>query len=79
MSKAPQTAKKITPHEALIHVMIMASAVDRIMSDAEMEAIGLIVKRIPAFEGFDKKRILRVAQDCSEFSPKRTGSMRHWA
>jgi hypothetical protein len=73
MSKAPQTTKKVTPHEALIYVMIMASAVDRIMSDIEMEAIGLIVKRVPAFEGFDRKRLLRIAQDCSDVLSKKDG------
>lgn len=73
MPKAPASPKTVTPHEALIYVMIMASAVDRIMSDAEMEAIGLIVKRIPAFEGFDRKRLLRVAQDCSDVLAKPNG------
>lgn len=62
---APSSIKKITPHEALIYVMIMASAVDRVMSDIEMELIGLIVKRMPAFDAFDRNRLLRVAQDCS--------------
>lgn len=66
MSKATPPVKKVSPHEALIYVMIMASAVDRIMSDPEMEAIGTIVKRVPAFEGFDKKRLLRISQDCSD-------------
>lgn len=66
MPKATPPAKKVTPHEALIYVMIMASAVDRIMSDLEMEAIGTIVKRVPSFEGFDKKRLLRISQDCSD-------------
>jgi tellurite resistance protein len=63
----------VTPHEALIYVMIMASAVDRVMSDLEMEAIGVIVRRLPAFEGFDKKKLLRVAQDCSTVLAKKDG------
>ena len=73
MPKPPSAPKKVTPHEALIYVMIMASAVDRIMSDVEMETIGLIVKRVPAFEGFDRKRLLRVAQDCSDVLAKPDG------
>ena len=48
MPKAPKPANAVTPHEALIYVMIMASAVDRVMSDLEMEAIGTIVRRLPA-------------------------------
>ena len=66
MPKATSSARKVTPHEALIYVMIMSSAVDRIMSDVEMESIGHIVKRVPAFDGFDNKRLLRIAQDCSD-------------
>lgn len=72
-SKAPQSSKKVSAHEALVYVMIMASAVDRIMSDEEMESIGLIVRRVPAFDGFDSKRLLRVAQDCSDVLARADG------
>ena len=64
MPKTPRIAKAPTPHEALIYVMIMASAVDRVMSDLEMEQIGLIVRRLPAFQDFNKSRLIKVAQDC---------------
>ena len=73
MPKSPSTAKGVTPHEALVYVMIMASAVDRVMSDIEMETIGAIVRRLPAFEGFDKKKLLRVSQDCSDVLAKPEG------
>ena len=62
-----------TPHEALIYVMIMASAVDRVMSDIELDAIGLIVKRLPAFEGFDRKKMVRIAKECGVHLAKPDG------
>lgn len=64
-TKTAGAQDKVTPHEALIYVMIMASAVDRVMSDPEMEMIGLIVRRVPAFDGFDKQRLIRVSKECS--------------
>ena len=44
---------KITPHEALIYVMITMSAVDRQISDHELERIAQIVRQLPVFMGFD--------------------------
>ena len=73
MPKVARSSKAVSPHEALIYVMIMASAVDRVMSDQEMETIGLIVRRLPAFDGFDKARLLRVSQDCSDLLAKPDG------
>ena len=70
MAKSPIPASTgpdvIPPQEALIYVMIMASAVDRVMSDIEMETIGLIVRKVPAFEEFDKLKLIRVSKKCSE-------------
>ena len=54
-----------TPHEALIYAMVMASAVDRTMSDGELARIGEIVQHLPVFDGFDPARLIAVAQDCT--------------
>ena len=66
-------AKTLSTHEAMIYVMIMASAVDRVMSDVELEQIGLIVKRRPAFEAFDKKRLIKIAQACGKLLAETDG------
>jgi len=53
-------------HEALIYVMVLASASDRNMTDAEMRAIGEIVQFLPVFEGFDTDSIPKVAGACAK-------------
>jgi tellurite resistance protein len=55
-----------TPHEALIHVMVMMSAADRAMSDRELAKIGNIVNTLPAFQGYDAGRIVSAAERCSK-------------
>ncbi|TCT43084.1 tellurite resistance TerB family protein [Martelella mediterranea] len=61
MNKTP-----LTHYDALIYVMVMASAVDSGMSDAELSRIGLITRSLPAFEGFDPERITDAAHQCAE-------------
>ena len=73
MPQVPHTEPAITPHQALIYVMIMASAVDRIMSDAEMEQIGLIVRRLPAFQDYNKNRLVKTAQACRDSLARHEG------
>jgi tellurite resistance protein len=66
MPKAPRTnSKALSREDALIYVMVAVSAVDRVMSDAELSSIGLIVKRMPAFEGFDERRLIEVSKACA--------------
>lgn len=57
--------RKLTPQEAMIYVMVMVSAVDRQMSDAELGRIGRMSRHLPAFEGFDEERLISVARDCA--------------
>ena len=56
--------KPVSPQEALIYVMVTMSAADRSMTDNELRRIGGIVKNLPVFEGFDKERLVAVAEDC---------------
>lgn len=53
-------------HEALIYTMVLVSAADREMSDAELGTIGEIVRFLPVFRGFDPETIPRVAAACTE-------------
>lgn len=53
-----------TVHEALIYLMVVASASDRDMSDPELGLIGKVVRSWPVFEDFDSDRLIEVAQDC---------------
>lgn len=55
----------LSPQEALIYVMVMASAVDRKMNDRELGRIGELTQALPVFNGFDEERLIAVARDCA--------------
>jgi len=57
---------KITPHEALIYVMITMSAVDRQISDHELERIAQIVRGLPVFMGYDIENLAKTAEGCGD-------------
>ena len=50
----------LDPHGALIYTMVIVSAADRDMTDAELAIIGDIVGHLPAFRGFDRKHLPKV-------------------
>ncbi|MCO6187183.1 tellurite resistance TerB family protein [Rhizobium sp. L1K21] len=58
-------AKQTTIEEALIYVMIMTSASDRAMSDAELARIGRLTRFLPVFEDFDDEKLIEVSRDCT--------------
>lgn len=55
----------IDHHAALIYTMVLISAADRNMTDAELRTIGEIVKYLPIFNDFDAERLPQVASDCA--------------
>jgi tellurite resistance protein len=55
----------ISPHDALIYVMVMVSAVDRHMGQPEFAQIGRIVQQFPVFKDFDAENLPRTAQECA--------------
>lgn len=59
-------SKRLTTQEALIFVMVMASAVDNAMNDKELGRIGQLVDVLPIFKGFDKERLIEVSQRCAD-------------
>ncbi len=53
-------------HQAtLIYAMVMASAADSDMTDAELARIGEIVSHLPIFASFDTERLPEIAGDCA--------------
>lgn len=56
----------ISHHTALIYVMVLMSAADREMTDAELRTIGDIVRNLPIFKDYDAKQLTKAAQDCAE-------------
>ena len=57
--------KPLSAQEALIYVMVMASAVDRTMNDREMSRIGELIHALPVFKGFDDEKLIDVSRDCA--------------
>jgi tellurite resistance protein len=57
---------KISHHAALIYTMVMVSASDRNMTDAELTSIGDMVLHLPVFEDFDRKKLTKVGADCAK-------------
>lgn len=64
---------KLNPHEALIYLMVITSAVDREMTDVELARIGNVLKTWPVFQDFDDWKLIRVAQECQERLQARDG------
>lgn len=60
------TAPQTSIQEALIYAMVTMSAVDRIISDRELEKIGTIVSQLPVFASFDLDHLVKTAQACGE-------------
>jgi len=54
----------IDQNSALIYTMVLVSASDSDMTDAELGMIGDIVRHLPVFEGFDAKQLPNVASMC---------------
>ncbi len=53
-------------HAALIYTMVMISAADRDMTDAELQTIGDTVKHLPVFQGFNETELSGTARQCAE-------------
>lgn len=56
----------ISPRTALTYAMVIMSASDRRMSDAELGRMGSLVRRLPAFEGYDGDRLIEDAKTCAQ-------------
>jgi Tellurite resistance protein TerB len=68
--------KKPSAQEALIYLMVVTSAADRNMTDAELSRIGEIVQSWPIFEGFDEEKLVKVSQDCHKLLQEDGGLQR---
>lgn len=56
----------ISHHAALIYTMVLVSAADQDMSDAELRAIGEIVGYLPVFRDYDPQLLPKTAAACAE-------------
>ena len=58
----PDTAPSLSPQDALVAVMVAASASDENMRTAELVAITRMVNHMPVFADYDADRIRRVSR-----------------
>jgi len=56
----------IDHHRALIYTMVLVSASDADMTDAELKTIAENVRYLPAFRGFNLDELTDVAGECTE-------------
>jgi tellurite resistance protein len=59
-------AHKVTPQSALIYVMVMVSAADGQMPEAELKRIGRLARFLPVFQGFNEDLIIAATREISE-------------
>ena len=64
----------IDHHTALIYVMVLVSAADSEMTNAEMRSIGEEVQYLPIFRDFDRERLPKVAASCIDILNSDSGS-----
>ena len=55
----------VTHHTALIYTMVLVSAADGDMTDAELAVIGDIIRTLPAFKDYDPDKLTQAAADCA--------------
>ncbi|MBO0735698.1 MAG: tellurite resistance TerB family protein [Alphaproteobacteria bacterium] len=60
-------------HRALIYTMVIVSAADSDMPDAELRVIGDIVGDLPIFRDFDRSQLPRVLNDCTDLIGREDG------
>ncbi len=56
----------ISHHAALIYTMVMVSAADRNMTDAELRKIGEIITGLPVFNTYNRDLLPQTAAGCAE-------------
>ncbi|MEO1252171.1 MAG: tellurite resistance TerB family protein [Pseudomonadota bacterium] len=56
----------LTPQEAVIYLMVMTSASDGSINDAELRTIGRVVRSFPLFSEADEANLVRIAEACGE-------------
>lgn len=61
------------PHRGLIYTMVIVSAADRELPESELQTIGDIVGKLPAFRDFDRRSLPGLLNDCTELLNRDNG------
>ena len=65
--------RPIDHHTALVFTMVLVSAAEGVMTDAELGTIGQQVRYLPVFRGFDHDRLTAVGRECAELLRQEDG------
>ncbi|KAA2214346.1 tellurite resistance TerB family protein [Teichococcus oryzae] len=60
----PHTKIRFSKQEALVCAMVLMSAADQQMSDAELGMMSRLVQELPVFDGFQLREIETVTESC---------------
>jgi tellurite resistance protein len=60
-------------HDGLIYTMVLVSAADRDMTDAELLTIGEMVRDLPVFGDYDGEDLTSAAEECAELLAQEDG------
>lgn len=63
----------ISHHAALIYTMVLVSAADRNMTDAELRVIGETINFLPIFKDYDKSLLSQTTAACAELLDSEDG------
>ncbi len=64
---------RLTPHQALVHVMVTMSAADTTMTDKELSKIGNIIQSLPIFREYDEEQLIDDATECRKILQEDNG------
>ena len=56
----------LSHNAALIYTMVLVSAADARMTDAELQTIGELVRHLPVFRDYDPELLVKTAEACAE-------------
>lgn len=59
-----ESVKSLTPQEAVIYLMVMASASDGRITEIELRTIGRVVRSFPMFSNADETNLVATAEAC---------------
>lgn len=66
-------APALTPQEAVIYLMVMTSASDGTINDAELRTIGRVVRSFPLFSEADEMGLVQTAEACGKLMASEGG------
>lgn len=56
----------LSVHDSLIYIMVMVSAADQEMTDAELRTIGEMIEYLPIFKDFSSENLTSIASGCAD-------------